>query len=146
MASVDFVRRRVKHCYCDRDLIGATTMLKVLAAKYDLELNPQVIDAATGMHGAGEYGTRCGLVEGALMFLGIIGHARGIPEAGIVDACCHFAAGFEKRFSSLLCSDLRPQGFHPDNPPHLCKDLTGRAIDYTLAFMEALLVSDRPLP
>ncbi len=129
-----FVHQRVKHYYWERDLNCATTMLKVLAEHFDLELAAQVIDAATGMHGAGEYGAQCGLVEGGLMFLGIIGRARGIPEDRIVQACRRYAAAFEKRFASLLCRDLRPEGFHPDNPPHLCENITGRAIAFTLAF------------
>ncbi|MDJ0803569.1 MAG: C-GCAxxG-C-C family protein [Desulfobacterales bacterium] len=93
-----------------------------------------------------EYGAQCGLVEGGLMFLGIIGHDRRISEPKVVGACRQFGGTFEKRFGSLLCRELHPEGFHPDNPPQLCEDLTGRAIDYTLAFVEALLGSDRPLP
>ena len=139
MAAMDFVRQSVKHCYWQQDLNCATTTLKVLAAKFDLELAPQVIDAATGMHGAGEYGAQCGLVEGGLMFLGLIGRDRGISDARIVEACRLFAGAFEKHFESLLCRELRPEGFRPDNPPHLCENLTCRAIGFTMAFVESLL-------
>jgi C_GCAxxG_C_C family probable redox protein len=135
----DFVHHRVKHYYWDRDLNCATTTLKVLAEKFDLALAPQVIAAATGMHGAGEYGAQCGLVEGGLMFMGIVGQARGIPEAQVVDACRRFAGAFDKRFASLLCRQLRPQGFRPENPPHLCEGLTRQAIDFAIAFVETFV-------
>jgi hypothetical protein len=142
--TTDDVRRCVRHCYWDRDLNCATTMLTVLAAKFDLTLAPQVIAAAAGMHGAGEYGAPCGLVEGGLMFLGIIGQARGFPEGRIVEACRRFAGAFEDRFASLLCRELRPEGFQPDTPPHLCEQITGQAIDFTIAFVEGFTRAHRP--
>ncbi len=136
MTSADFVRERVAQFYWQEELNCATTMLKVLAETFDLALTPQVIAAATGMHGAGEYGAQCGLVEGGLMFIGILGHDRGMAEDRIVHACRRFAGGFEKNFASLLCRELRPEGFHLDNPPHLCANITGRAIEFTLVFGE----------
>lgn len=42
------------------------------------------MDAALGMHGAGGYRAQCGLVEGALMFIGIWGKMHGKEEAEIV--------------------------------------------------------------
>ena len=142
MNTTDFVRRRVKQYYWQQNLNCAATTLKVLAENFEVELAPQVIAAATGMHGAGEYGAQCGLVEGGLMFLGIIGHDRGISEPQIVGACRQFGGTFEKRFGSLLCRELRPAGFHPDNPPHLCAGLTARALEFALAFVETF-VRDR---
>ncbi len=136
---MNFINQRVKHYYWERDLNCAATTLKVLAEKFDLELAPQVIDAATGMHGAGEYGAQCGLVEGGLMFLGIIGRDRGMPDARIVDACRLFAGEFEKRFASLLCRELRPEGFHPDNPPHLCEGLTRQSLDRAITVVDAFI-------
>lgn len=139
MTAADFVRRRVEQYYWQQNLNCATTTLKVLAEKFGIELHPQVIAAAAGMHGAGEYGAQCGLVEGGLMFLGIAGNDRDIPEARIIEACRHFAGEFEKRFRSLLCRELRPEGFHPDNPPHLCERLTCRAIDFILTYVGGFL-------
>ncbi len=139
MTSTDFVRRRVEQYYWGQDLNCAATALLVLAEKHDIELSPQVIAAATGLHGAGEYGAQCGLVEGGLMFLGIVGRARAIPEERIVNACRRFAFEFEKRFTSLLCRELRPDGFHLDQPPHLCEQITCRAIEFTLSFVGAFV-------
>jgi undecaprenyl diphosphate synthase len=39
------------------------------------------------MHGAGGYRAQCGLVEGALMFIGVIGKARGLSNEAVVQAC-----------------------------------------------------------
>ena len=139
MNDIEFVRQRVKQYYWQDDLNCALTTLRVLAEKFDIALAPQVIAAATGMHGAGAYGAQCGLVEGGLMFLGIIGRERGISEPRIVEASRRYAGQFEQRFASLRCRELRPEGFHPDNPPHLCEGLTVRALDFALAFVDSFV-------
>ena len=134
-----FVQERVRNLYWDRDVNCATATLLILSEKFDITLSDQVIDAAVGMHGAGAYGAQCGLVEGALMFLGIIGRSRKIPESDIVNACKEFAAGFEDQFSSLLCSILRPEGFSEKNPPHLCEKFTCEAVCFSIGYIAELI-------
>ena len=127
---------RVHDYYWNRDLNCATTMLKILAENYNIKLNRQIIDAAIGMHGAGKYRAQCGLVEGMLMFTGIYGKVKNYSECDIVDACFNLAQKFEKQFGSLLCKDLRPEGFKDDNPPHLCENLTVEAVNFAMTFMD----------
>jgi len=134
-----FICNRVARYYWRDDINCATTTLKILAEHFDLPLSDQVIDAAVGMHGAGEYGAQCGLVEGTLMYLGIVGRSRAIPDNDIISACRVYAENFEKRFKSLACATLRPAGFDPRNPPHLCEDLTGRAIVFSVDFIQKFL-------
>lgn len=134
--SADFIKDRVRCYYWEEDLNCATTVLKILGEFFEVEINPQVFAAATGMHGAGKFGAQCGLVEGALMFIGIIGQARNVPEKEIVQACYDFACSFQETFTSLLCKELRPEGFRPGNPPHLCEGLTNKAVDFALNYMQ----------
>ncbi len=129
------IAQRVHKYYWDLDLNCATTMLKILAEEYNVELHKQVIHSALGMHGAGKYRAQCGLVEGMLMFIGIYGSYLDYPENKIVDLCYDSASGFEKMFGSLVCKELRPEGFKPDNPPHLCEDLTIEAVKYAVDFI-----------
>jgi len=135
----ELVHRRVADYYWRDDINCATTSLKILSEKFDIALSDQVIDAAVGMHGAGEYGAQCGLVEGALMFLGISGRRQHIPDEAIIHACKSYAEQFEKRFRSLTCAVLRPEGFDPNNPPHLCEAFTCQAVGFTIAFMSDYL-------
>ena len=67
-------------------------MRRGLAEKLDVEIAPQVIHAATGMHGAGESGAPCGREEGGGMFLGMMDRGRGIAEARTVQVCRQSAA------------------------------------------------------
>ncbi|MDY0093851.1 MAG: C-GCAxxG-C-C family protein [Candidatus Vecturithrix sp.] len=134
----NFVQHRVKKYYWEDDVNCATTTLHILSEQFGVELSSQVIDAALGMHGAGKYGAQCGLVEGTLMFLGIMGRSQNLSDARIVEACWLFAHQFEQRFSSLRCQDLRPEGFHPDNPPHLCESLTCDAVCFNIEFIQRL--------
>ncbi len=67
------IRQRVSKSYWEQDRNCATTALSVLSEIFGIELHSQTIDSALAMHGAGKYGAQCGLVEGALMFMGIWG-------------------------------------------------------------------------
>jgi hypothetical protein len=130
-----FVQKRVKTHYWKNDLNCATTNLLILSEKFNVKLSDQVVDSALGMHGAGEYGAQCGLVEGTLMFLGIIGRVIGIPDNEIINSCKEFAGKFEDQYSSLLCKNLRPEGFSENNPPHLCEGLSCKAICFNIEFI-----------
>ncbi|WP_457572253.1 C-GCAxxG-C-C family (seleno)protein [Desulfovulcanus sp.] len=127
-----FVKERVHDYYWKDDLNCASTTLKILSEFFDINLSNQVMDAAIGMHGAGKYQAQCGLVEGALMFVGILGRGKGISDRETILFCKKLAGEFEKNFGSLLCKILRPEGFHPDNPPHLCEELSCKAISQNI--------------
>jgi len=75
--TLTLVQQRVHEYYWRDDANCATTTLKILSETLAVEVCDQVIDAALGMHGAGGYRAQCGLVEGALMFLGIAGRHGG---------------------------------------------------------------------
>ncbi|HOO38401.1 MAG TPA: C-GCAxxG-C-C family protein [Deltaproteobacteria bacterium] len=141
MDSEDFIRQRVHSYYWDEDINCATTCLRILAEKFSVVLEPQVLSAALGMHGAGKYGAQCGLVEGTLMFIGIIGKRLGLSDDDIVDSCREFAAGFEEHFGSLVCAVLRPAGFSEENEPHLCEGITCRAISHSIGFISGVIRS-----
>ena len=134
----EFVKRKVSKYYWNDEINCATTTLEILSEAFDIELNKQIVNAAIGMHGAGEYGAQCGLVEGTLMFLGIYGREHIIPDNIIVQSCREFAMQFENEFHSLQCSILRPEGFHPDNPPHICEPLTCKAVEFSIKFISTL--------
>ncbi|MGD2104073.1 MAG: C-GCAxxG-C-C family protein [Anaerolineae bacterium] len=129
------VRERVHDSYWTHDWNCAVTTLRILAEVFSVDLDHQVLDAAVGMHGAGGYRAQCGLVEGALMFIGIISAALGASDDTIAQTCYNYALEFEDRFSSLVCRQLRPEGFRPDNPPHLCEDLTREAVLFDIEYM-----------
>jgi C_GCAxxG_C_C family probable redox protein len=140
MQKDEFIKTNVKEYYWQEDVNCATTTLKVLSKYYEIKLDEQIIDSAIGMHGAGEYGAQCGLVEGVLMFLGIYCRKKGVPKDEIILYCNEFAKQFEKNNSSLQCSVLRPEGFHPDNPAHLCESLTCNTIKFSIEYISKLKV------
>jgi C_GCAxxG_C_C family probable redox protein len=138
MRSDEFVKERVSKYYWKDNRNCAITTLNILSEYFGIVLNNQIIDSAIGMHGAGEYGAQCGLVEGSLMFIGIFGKENDIPDNIIVNSCREFAKQFEHKFNSLQCSILRPEGFHRDNPPHICESLTCKAVDFSINFVSTL--------
>ena len=135
MDQYNIIQEWVQHLYWSDDVNCATATVKVLAELFSVSLHSQVIDGAIGMHGAGKYGAQCGLVEGTLMFLGILGRQRNIPDELIVKNCHEYASRFERNFGSLSCSVLRPGGFNSDDPPHMCEGLTCKAIEFSANFV-----------
>ncbi len=136
MNTYNLVTHRVHDYFWKKDLNCATASLKILAETFDIRLDDQILDATVGMNGAGEYGAQCGVVEGALMFLGIFGRARDLPKQQIVGLCRNYTTRFEDHFESLECRVLRPEGFTSENPPHLCERFTCEAIELAIAFIQ----------
>ncbi|WP_018248768.1 C-GCAxxG-C-C family protein [Orenia marismortui] len=122
------IDQRVHAYYWEEDLNCAITILKTLGEIFEVELNSQIIDSASGIPGAGRFGGQCGLVGGALMFFGILGKKSKVSQQEIRSLCYDFADKFENTLGSLVCKELRPEGFKADNPPHLCEDITKRAV------------------
>ncbi|WP_319475482.1 C-GCAxxG-C-C family (seleno)protein [Marispirochaeta aestuarii] len=116
------VRNTVHKYYWIDDINCATITLKTLSIAFSIEISSQVVDSAIGLHGAGKYGAQCGLVEGCLLFIGIYGKVLNLDNKDIVEICSFFAEGFEHKFSSLPCSQLRPGGFNDTDPEHLGED------------------------
>ncbi|WP_425484438.1 C-GCAxxG-C-C family (seleno)protein [Desulfoluna butyratoxydans] len=112
----------------------------MLAEVFEIPLDEQVISSAIGLPGAAKHGALCGLVSGTLMFIGIWGRKHSIPDSEISDQCNRFSTAFEKRFASLQCSVLRPEGFHPDNPPHLCGPITCQALELSIQFLTNVIL------
>lgn len=128
--------RLIHEYYWQLDDNCAASMLKFLAHHFGCELNQQLLDAATGMHGAGGYRAQCGLLEGGLLFIGLHGAIHGLEKQVTINLCHDFAQAFEKHFSSLSCRELRPQGFSAHDAPHQCEELTIKAVVFAQTFIE----------
>lgn len=136
MLSEKQIEEQVHKYYWGDNYNCATTVLKTLSFSWNLELDPQVIASAIGMHGAGKYGAQCGLVEGTLMFIGIYGVHQGLEHNDIITWCRQFAQEFEAHFSSLKCCDLRPGGFQKTDLPHQCESLTVKALAFIVKYIQ----------
>lgn len=143
MEMEEYIKRRVADSYWRENVNCATTILSILSELHEITLNKQVIHSAIGMHGAGGFRAQCGLVEGALMLIGILGKEKEMSTEAIIDLCYCFAQEFELKFGSLLCKQLRPQGFKPENPPHLCEGLTNQAVTFTAEYVTDKLGTKR---
>lgn len=130
------IKKYVHKYYRENDYNCAITSLKIYSKAFLKDISRQLYDAAIGMHGAGGAGAQCGLVEAGLLFIGIYGKSRGFDNAEIAGFCLQFAKEFEKEFSSLLCSQLRPEGFADDQAEHLCEDFTAKVIHWGISFIQ----------
>lgn len=127
---------RVHELYWKHDINCARTALTCLCELFHVHLEEQTLNAAIGLHGAGGYRAQCGLVEGALMFIGIFFSQKGKTDYDIAAFCYQYADEFSKKFNSLRCYDLRPNGFSENDPPHACEKLTVEAIEFSTEFIK----------
>ena len=132
-----FVFDRVQEFNKNQGLNCAQTTLLVLAEKFKIKLDPQIISGSVGLNGAGQYRAQCGLVEGMLIFLGIYLPTLNFDKDAIQKTCNLFASKFEAHFGNLSCSKLRPGGFNEDDPPHLCEELIIDAINFDIDFISS---------
>lgn len=130
------IEKRVHELYWKDDINCARTMLTCLGELFKVSLDRQTMAAGIGLHGAGGFRAQCGLVEGGLMFIGIYYSSLGKSEEEIVSACYNYADAFKKKFNSLSCYDLRPTGFTPNDPPHMCESLTARAVEFAYEYLK----------
>jgi C_GCAxxG_C_C family probable redox protein len=133
---INKIREMVHQRYWELDINCARTTLSCLSELTDTSVNSQTMHSAIGLHGAGGYRAQCGLVEGSLMFMGIFFDLKEKSDREISDICYQFAEEFTKKFSSLRCCELRPNGFQENDPPHACEELTGNAIEFTYNFIQ----------
>ena len=131
----EYIINRVHELYWNEDINCARTTIICLSELFEISLEPQTIWSAVGLHGAGGYRAQCGLVEGALMFIGIYLHMLGKTEDEIVSDCYNFASSFDNTFGSLRCLGLRPTGFSESDPPHMCEKLTCNGIEFAYQYI-----------
>ena len=132
---MDRTQSKITRYFVEGDYNCAASTLLILSEEFDLPISPQVIDAATGMNGAGKTQGQCGLVEGTLMFLGILGKQQRLTKDEIVKSCYNFTIAFTKKFGSITCKELRPEGFKPENPPNLCEKLAVKTVQFGIDFI-----------
>lgn len=126
----------IHHLYHDKDYNCAITTLICLGKEFGVEIDQQVLDSAICLNGGGRFRSQCGLVEGALMFIGIYATALGMKKKDMMKIAYGFCEGFTARFGSLLCRDLRPGGFQKDDPKHMCEPLTQRTVAYAVDYLK----------
>ena len=73
----EYIRNLVHELYWNDDINCARTAIICLSELFETNVEPQTIWSAIGLHGAGGYRAQCGLVEGALIFMGIYLHMLG---------------------------------------------------------------------
>jgi len=132
------IKERIHELYWKHDINCARTMLICLCESVNINIEKQTLNSAIGLHGAGGFRAQCGLVEGALMFIGIYFSDKGKAEDNIVSICYQYADEFTQRFGSLKCYDLRPNGFSENDPPHACEEITGATIEFAKEFIKKI--------
>lgn len=133
------IKERLHELYWTYNYNCAMAMLICLGELFEEKITEQTLHASMGLNGAGRSRGQCGLVEGALMFIGIyMTNKRKEKYKIIVEVCHDFAIQFTKSFGSISCYDLRPGGFRKDDPPHFCESMSAEAILFSYEFIKKI--------
>jgi hypothetical protein len=114
------IKDQVHELYWKYDINCARTMLTCLGELFDTSIEAQTLNSAIGLHGAGGFRAQCGLVEGALMFIGIYYSNAGRNEEDI----------------ALICYQ------YEDDPPHVCEAITCEAVEFAGEFIKTVNEAD----
>lgn len=127
--------RLARRVYQSFEVNCAQTVLLSLSELFPIALEPQVLDAAIAMNGAARRGGQCGVLEGALMFMGLYFAANGFEREKSIDLCGRFVDLFKDNFGSVSCTDLRPAGFCQPAPRHVCAELIEKGVGLSWSFI-----------
>lgn len=136
MESVKDMKEKVHELYWKKQGSCANVMLLCLSELTDVKLEPQVFASVAGQHGAEKLGAQCGLAIAGQMFIGIYYRQQEKDEAAIVSYCTQYAEAFRNKFSTLVCSELRMNGYISTDPRHVCEQLTCDAVTITYNFLK----------
>lgn len=128
----NFIRDRVKHYFVEGDNNCAMTVLRVLGETFEMPISPEVLTAAGVMPGAGGVGGLCGLVTGALMFLGVWGGQHGYHRSQLKPTSQEFMQQVKQHLGSSLCCDLKPAEGD-------CAPLAEQFLSFTIPFLQHAL-------
>jgi hypothetical protein len=136
MTLEQLVAARVENMYHDLDLSCVHTTLRILEEVFDTPIAPETYDASAGMLGGGGcFGGQCGLIQGGIIFISLLCARGGLDEDTLKQHCYDYSALTVKELGSLLCREIRPEGFSDDNPPNLCEPRTVQNITATVRFV-----------
>lgn len=136
MTLEELVAKRIDVYYGEPKLSCVHAMLKILAEVFQVDVSREIYDASAGMAGGGgRFGGQCGLIQGGILFIGIVSARLAVDQDTLKQHCFDYSALAEKELGSLLCREIRPEGFAEGNPPDLCKPRTIQSIVSTSKFI-----------
>lgn len=136
MDSVKEIKDKVHELYWKKQGNCANVMLICLSELTDVKLEPQVFASVTGLHGAEKFGAQCGLAIAGQMFMGIYYRQLEKDEVFIASCCAQYAEAFRNKFATLVCSELRMNGYISTDPRHVCEQFTCDAVTITYNFLK----------
>ena len=105
----------------------AQTALLCLGNLNGVIIKTQLLDAASGLKGS-----RCGLLDAALLFFGVYFSAKGYSNDEISALCTEYTELFSKQYGTDSCHTLSPIG----GSAHSCDSLSVDAILFAYSFIK----------
>jgi hypothetical protein len=127
ISTVVGVKDFISKCFADNRSC-AQTLLLCLGNLNKTEIGEQLLAACIGLEGNM---SRCGLIDAALLYMGIIFSENGFSQENIKALCNEYIVRFSEQYSSDRCSDIR----RAVNGTHSCESLTVDAALFAYRFI-----------
>jgi len=136
MDIANFVDKQVHENFWEKDLNCSTNILMLLAEIKSIKLDKQVIHSVAGMDGLNPLKVPCGLLSGALMFLGIFGREKNIPNSQLSRHYYEYSKYFQRKFGDTSCKNLNSKKESLGLLPFSCENLTKDVVIFTIDFID----------
>ncbi|MFA5828869.1 MAG: C-GCAxxG-C-C family protein [Candidatus Gracilibacteria bacterium] len=95
---------------------------------------------SSAMNGGGRAGAQCGILEAGLLILSLLcGRADSKqPRDPLQILAYKLTKKFENEYGNLLCRNIRPEGFKPDQINNICEERIIYGIIFLLNFFEEI--------
>lgn len=125
--------------YAGKQEMGCSaTVLSVLSDLFNIKVEKQVMACLIGMEGGSNFKNDCGLLDGSLMFIGIMLSQQGLPEPLTKGICRQFTGSFEIEFGeSSVINSCSNEG--------TCLSLTPENIFFVYKFIKNIAGENNPL-
>lgn len=131
----NFIDKQVHENYWEKDLNCATNILMLLSELTDIKLDKQILHSVSGFDGVNPLIAQCGLMSGALMFLGIYGREKNIPNSQLKSYSYDYSKYFQRKFGDTGCNSLNGKNSSLNLSPFSCEILTKDVVKFTFDFI-----------
>ena len=121
-------------------------VVRTILHELRIKASASVLSISASMNGGGRAGAQCGILEAGLFVLSLLygRHSEKQSREPLQSLAFQLTKKFETEYKSLLCRDIRPEGFYSTQPRGLCTERIIYGIFFLLDFFE-VTVKEYPL-
>ncbi|MFA6521623.1 MAG: C-GCAxxG-C-C family protein [Candidatus Gracilibacteria bacterium] len=113
-------------------------VVRVLSRELDLEVSNDVLKISAFTNGGGQAGGQCGILNGGLIILSLMcgRYSNDTSREPLQSLARKLTREFEDKFKSLLCREIRSEGFNASQLESICNKRIVEGVGFLLDFFK----------